>query len=360
MSLKDIEKLKEKVDKDPNSKLFVPLAEEYRKEGMIDAAIEVLLDGIGRQPGYTSARVCLGKMYFEKGMLKEAQAEFENVITAIPDNLFSYKKLAEIYREQGERELAMKAYKTILKLNAMDEDALASLRDLEGGESVHKPEAYGGIKPSHAEKEPQYEMDLMKAPVEEASPADLAEELPEWPSRSADELDSFKASLFGDKSPAEETLAVEALSEEIGGEDEILEVVDEQAEEAGEAISFSDAGESIEHSAPVMAPSPVHAEVTELRSYPGETAIGDSGARENSPILEDAGKKVAEGNYSAAMNIYKNILSTDPRNSKALQGAAELKQLLKLLGKDKEALISTLNTFLESIKKRRDEFFRRA
>src|SRR5512147_3097157 len=102
MSLKDIEKLKERVDKDPNSKLFVPLAEEYRKEGMLDDAISVLLTGIERQPGYMSARVSLGKIYLEKGMMKEARSEFENVVSIIPDNLYAQKKLAEIYKGLGE------------------------------------------------------------------------------------------------------------------------------------------------------------------------------------------------------------------------------------------------------------------
>ena len=101
MALEDIDKLKEKVKKDPNSKLFVPLAEEYRKTGMLDEAISVLMAGITSQPGYTSARVSLGKIYLEKKMAPAAKEEFEKVISAIPDNLFAHKKLAEIYRDSG-------------------------------------------------------------------------------------------------------------------------------------------------------------------------------------------------------------------------------------------------------------------
>jgi tetratricopeptide (TPR) repeat protein len=127
MSLKDIEKLKEKLEKDPNSKLFVPLSEEYKKEGKLDEAINVLLSGIEKQPGYMSARVALGKIYLEKEMPKEAQAEFEQVIKAIPDNLYAHKKLADIYRATGDIEQAVRSYKTVLKLNAMDEDALIGL-----------------------------------------------------------------------------------------------------------------------------------------------------------------------------------------------------------------------------------------
>lgn len=59
MALEEIERLKEKLDKDPNSKLFIPLAEEYKKAGMFDEAVDVLLKGLERQPGYMSARVAL-------------------------------------------------------------------------------------------------------------------------------------------------------------------------------------------------------------------------------------------------------------------------------------------------------------
>src|SRR4030042_4288206 len=137
MAFEDIERLREKVDKDPNSKLFIPLAEEYKKAGMYDEAIDVVIRGIERQPGYMSARVSLGKIYIEREMLKEAKAEFEKVISAIPDNLYAHKKLAEIYRDIGEKERAVKEFKTVLKLNPMDEWAAMNLADIE---EEHKPQ----------------------------------------------------------------------------------------------------------------------------------------------------------------------------------------------------------------------------
>jgi tetratricopeptide (TPR) repeat protein len=139
MSLKDIEKLREKVDKDPNSKLFVPLAEEYKKEGMLDEAINVLLTGLERQPGYTSAMVSLGKIYLDKGMRPEATDEFEKVIQQIPDNLFAHKKLAEIYVDTGKTDRAIKAFRTVLKLNPMDEDVATKLKELEGEQYSEEP-----------------------------------------------------------------------------------------------------------------------------------------------------------------------------------------------------------------------------
>jgi tetratricopeptide (TPR) repeat protein len=148
MALEEIERLKEKIDKDPNSKLFIPLAEEYKKAGMFDEAIDVLTKGLGKQPGYMSARVSLGKIYFERGMLEEAKAEFEKVISAIPDNLYAHKKLAEIYKDIGERDSAVKEFKTVLKLNPMDEWAATSLSDIEEG-----PKPYPKVPETARDKE---------------------------------------------------------------------------------------------------------------------------------------------------------------------------------------------------------------
>src|SRR4030043_117932 len=119
MGLEEIERLKERVDKDPNSKLFVPLAEEYKKIGMLDEAIETLSMGLKRHPSYMSAHVSLGKIYLDKNMLDEASAEFEKVIHTIPDNLYAHKRLAEIYSTLNMRDKELE--KTPSELEEMTE-----------------------------------------------------------------------------------------------------------------------------------------------------------------------------------------------------------------------------------------------
>jgi tetratricopeptide (TPR) repeat protein len=131
MATEAIERLKEKLDKDPNSKLFVPLAEEYKKAGMFEEAIEVLTKGLEKQPTYLSARVSLGKIYIERGMPDAAKTEFEKVIAVIPDNLYAHKKLAEIHKDLGEKDDSIRELKTVLRLNPTDEWAAASLSEIE-------------------------------------------------------------------------------------------------------------------------------------------------------------------------------------------------------------------------------------
>lgn len=86
--------------RDPNSMIFAPLAEAYRRAGMLDEAIATAKEGLERHPNYLSAMVALGRAYFEKGMLKEASEELEHVVKIAPDNIIAKSILEEI-RKQG-------------------------------------------------------------------------------------------------------------------------------------------------------------------------------------------------------------------------------------------------------------------
>ena len=72
--------------------------------------------------------------------------------------------------------------------------------------------------------------------------------------------------------------------------------------------------------------------------------------------IGNADRYIVDGKYFSAMNIYRKILAREPDNKQALQRAEELRALLKLLGKDKEELVSKLDGFLNGIRKRHDEF----
>lgn len=373
MAFKDIEKLKEKIAKDPNSKLFVPLAEEYRKEGMVEEAIEVLRAGLEKQPGYMSARVALGKIYLEKGLQKEAREEFENVIKMIPDNLYSQKKLAEIYRDSGETDLAIKAYRTVLKLNSMDEDAGNSLRELESSIEEAVPEESFTMEPTaHAEE----------VPVAEAIPEDshdaedfsmggnVSEEVE--PIQINEDFDAFKESLFGVKDEAatvHEEGNVSGSHEtwpEHGVSDDAYEI---QEIDKGGKIDFSsipaeaevgDAAEVTPAEAPVEAEEAFETEIAPVvpgneEGIPGYANPPEQGLELTEGTAE-ADRLISEGNYAGAMRTYKKVLLTCPGDRQILQRLEELRSLLKLMGKDKETLILNLTAFLDGIKKRQNGF----
>ncbi len=395
MAIEDIERLKEKIEKDPNSKLFVPLAEEYKKSGMYDEAVDVLIKGLERQPGYLSARVSLGKIYFERGMLNEARAEFEKVIAAIPDNLYAHKKLAEIYKELGDKDKAVKEFRTVLKLNPMDEQAETSLAEIEGKQEfqAQKPVTEKTEVIDISEEEKTFEIPLPRDDMEFTG--NLAETKPE----TEHEEEKIPETLISDEDMGalkQEPETVAEIEEEEEKPSEIsmneedrdlwkahLEAV-EQIEEGKEPVGISLTEEEIQSwEAPTAAPeesveaiaeiSPETEEISEAETLSFEDMLKEPEVAEVAPeeepasrekespgqpaFIEKADQFILQGNYAGALNIYKNLLSSEPDNLHIMQRAEDLKILLKLLGKDKEVLIAKLDSFLDSIKKRRDEFF---
>ena len=97
----EIARLRAQLAKDPGSKLFMPLAEEYLKAGMAEEAISALENGLNANPYYMSAKVLLGKAYLQNGDTGKAKEQFEAVVKAIPDNLVANRKLGEIYLGMG-------------------------------------------------------------------------------------------------------------------------------------------------------------------------------------------------------------------------------------------------------------------
>jgi protein involved in temperature-dependent protein secretion len=132
----EIAKLTERISKDPKSKLFVPLAEEYKKAGNLEMSIHVLKEGLKNNPEYVTARSILGRILVEKGDLAGAQKEFEEVTKAIPDNLVAQRKLGDLYVLQNRPADALEHYRIVLSLNPRDEEMAALVSDVEAGRDV--------------------------------------------------------------------------------------------------------------------------------------------------------------------------------------------------------------------------------
>ena len=404
MALEDIERLKEKISRDPNSKLFVPLAEEYKKAGMLDEAIEVLTGGLENQPGYLSARVSLGKIFIDRGMLHEAQTEFEKVIASIPDNLYAHKKLAEIYKELGDKDKATKELRTVLKLNSLDDWAAASLSEIER-QPATLPEELPVPEPEEVipvdEKTPdaslsEENMGPWQPPFVPAEKLQVEEkEVPEF-ALDAEELKpggpSGEIKELRDEEIEETALSEEDMAIWKSHAESLKSVEEEKAKEPATATDEEEIDlwkplyeipERKEEKQPepaaeaeeVTMPEPV-AEA-EMEAIPAEEPLSFEGilneeaiaVEEATPLIQEkepqgeegltignADRYIVDGKYFSAMNIYRKILAREPDNKQALQRVEELRVLLKLLGKDKEELVSKLDGFLNGIRKRHDEF----
>ena len=90
---------------------FLSSVEDYPKGGMIDKVIQICLDRLKVNPGDWNARLSLGRLYFQKGMPKEAKKELEKVANFISNNMIIYKILGDIHEKEGNREEAARFYR---------------------------------------------------------------------------------------------------------------------------------------------------------------------------------------------------------------------------------------------------------
>lgn len=146
----EIDRLATQLAKDPQSKVFLPLAEEYGKAGMWQEAAGVLEDGLKYYPGFITAMVALGRAYDQMEQPAKAQAILEESIKLSPENLRAHRTLIKIYQSQGQNDSALQSCSAILTANPRDEEALSVQASL-GGPVKQEP---AQPKPS-APREPQ-------------------------------------------------------------------------------------------------------------------------------------------------------------------------------------------------------------
>jgi tetratricopeptide (TPR) repeat protein len=96
-----IEELRRRVLADPASIAFAALAEEFRRVGRYDEAIETCRTGLQRHPAYLSARVTLGRALIETGDFDAAREELDTVLRSAPENLAAIRGLAQIHERLG-------------------------------------------------------------------------------------------------------------------------------------------------------------------------------------------------------------------------------------------------------------------
>src|SRR3954449_9949198 len=125
-----IEDLRRRVQRDPASIAFAQLAEECRRAGNHQEAVDVCRAGLELHPGYLSARVTLGRALIELNDLDTARGELEYVLKSAPENLAAIRGLAEIHHRQGSLAEALAQYRAALALARNDPDLQRTVDEL--------------------------------------------------------------------------------------------------------------------------------------------------------------------------------------------------------------------------------------
>jgi len=125
-----IEDLRKQFAENPR-RVFARLANEYRKSGDLDVAIEICRAHVPLQPTYISGYIVLGQALFESGQQDEARSTFETALSLDPENLIALRQLGDIARASGDIDAARGWYHKLLEVDPQNDDIAAQLEALD-------------------------------------------------------------------------------------------------------------------------------------------------------------------------------------------------------------------------------------
>jgi tetratricopeptide (TPR) repeat protein len=138
-----IQELRRRVQQDPASLAFAPLAEELRRAGRAQEAVSVCQAGLALHPEYLSARATLGRALLELGHVDEALLELTTVLNAAPENLTALRGVADVHHRRGEPERALEMYRRAQASAPQDADLERVIGELQ--QTLPSPEPPRGI-----------------------------------------------------------------------------------------------------------------------------------------------------------------------------------------------------------------------
>lgn len=163
----DLVKFEEKyariLTQDPSSVAFIFLAQVLYKQGKIDKAINVLINGLKYNKKSVTGRFLLGKIYYDRWLIEQAKREFRTVVELAPDNLAACKMLVQILKSEEAYDKALELLRTASAYHTHDASIMSELREIEASLSLAK------IK----EKEFQFARESIKTALESKSVEDL-------------------------------------------------------------------------------------------------------------------------------------------------------------------------------------------
>ncbi|HJU69191.1 MAG TPA: tetratricopeptide repeat protein [Gemmatimonadaceae bacterium] len=310
-------------------RVFARLANELRKSGDYDRAIEICRGQIPQQPGYISGHIVLGQSLYDCGRLEEARQTFETALNLDPENLIALRHLGDIARQHGANDVARGWYRRLLEVDPQNDEVVAQLEAM--GESTGGTPAMG--QPVVAgEFSPEVDLEGLSVPTVEGAPA------PETgaPGASDIELDEYK-------------LDTAAKSSDAVGEHEPLEIETADAFEpaSGAEKAFPDLEQSLEVSG--IGPGETAPKAAEAQAMFGD-AMGDE-AREGGeprdavdayyPMLDvqstgpSPGAFVTEtmaelylqqGYVQEALDIYRQLAAQNPADATLRERVRQLEQ----------------------------------
>ena len=169
----EIDKLEARFRDNPKGRNFAPLADAYRKAGLIDNAIDLCQNGLKLHPDYVSAYIVYARCLVDKKDDTGALGVFKKVLDLDGQNIIALRGLAELAERNGRFAEEVEWLAQLLNADPMNGDAAEALARAKGkAASSAPPEAATTpmTKPDFAvEHEEPLAVELGKSPRPSAS-----------------------------------------------------------------------------------------------------------------------------------------------------------------------------------------------
>ena len=130
-----LNKLKDILEKNPDSPLFTQYADLLRKANRIDEAITILENGIRKHPNNSTAYLILGRCFNDKGAMEAAIQNYEHASELDPQNILAHKELGNAYISVGEKSKALIIFNKVFKMDNSDMEVKKIIDELSTEES---------------------------------------------------------------------------------------------------------------------------------------------------------------------------------------------------------------------------------
>jgi len=165
----EIKKLSSQLAQDPDSLVFLRLAEQLRHKGQLDAAHRVAVTGLERHPHLADAHDLFARILADKHDYERAFDEWDMALRIAPTHVGALKGLAFLYFKVGDVEQAA-AHLEAAQRAAPDDQGVAQALALARGGQVPQDTPGTAPSPAAAPSPPPAEEPLPAAaqPLEEA------------------------------------------------------------------------------------------------------------------------------------------------------------------------------------------------
>lgn len=147
----DLQRWSAEVARDPAAPAFLPLAQAYRRQGRAEAALQLCIRALARDPAHLEGHALLAQLYLEAGDEERAGDEWSIVLRLDPDHFEAHRGLGFYWLERGRTGEARRHLEWAAAQRPQDAAVRGALALLEeGGAPAVPPTASSGMAPAAA------------------------------------------------------------------------------------------------------------------------------------------------------------------------------------------------------------------